>query len=159
MFHRSNVISFQTNRRDCVRFRATSNIKSIDPSPIEFTPSVLSGMNILTAGGICHDCRYPDSKVPEANMGPTWVRPRWAPCWSHEPCYQGIYVPKIQLNSQYHLWKYVVLVGEDRGVWTPLPHPTPTPRPHPNPCPFVSSQPPSPFLPLFGYTPPQNQIF
>ena len=27
-------------------------------------------------------------------MGPTWghlghVGPRWAPCWSHEPCYQG----------------------------------------------------------------------
>ena len=28
-------------------------------------------------------------------MGPTWVLPapdlRWAPCWPHEPCYQGIY--------------------------------------------------------------------
>ena len=29
-------------------------------------------------------------------MGPTWVRPgscrsQWAPCWSHEPCYQGYF--------------------------------------------------------------------
>ena len=30
-------------------------------------------------------------------MGPTWghlchVGPRWAPCWPHEPCYQGGYI-------------------------------------------------------------------
>ena len=30
---------------------------------------------------------YPDSKVHGANMGPTWVLS--APCWPHEPCYQG----------------------------------------------------------------------
>ena len=29
----------------------------------------------------------PDSKVHGANMVPTG--PRWAPCWPHEPCYQG----------------------------------------------------------------------
>ena len=29
----------------------------------------------------------PDSKVHGANMGPTWVL--LAPCWPHEPCYQG----------------------------------------------------------------------
>ena len=33
----------------------------------------------------------PDSKVHGANngahLGP--VGPRWAPCWPHEPCYQG----------------------------------------------------------------------
>ena len=34
----------------------------------------------------------PDSKIHWANMGPTWVGPRWAPCWPHEPCYQGLYV-------------------------------------------------------------------
>ena len=31
----------------------------------------------------------PDSKVHGANMGPTWIL--LAPCWPHEPCYQGIY--------------------------------------------------------------------
>ena len=30
----------------------------------------------------------PDSKVHGANMGP--FRPRWAPYWPHEPCYQGV---------------------------------------------------------------------
>ena len=30
---------------------------------------------------------FPDSKVHGANMGPTWVLS--APCWSHEPWYQG----------------------------------------------------------------------
>ena len=24
------------------------------------------------------------------SMGPTWDRPRWAPCWPHEPCYLGL---------------------------------------------------------------------
>ena len=36
---------------------------------------------------------YPESKVHGANMdahlGP--VGPIWAPCWPHEPCYQGTY--------------------------------------------------------------------
>ena len=32
-------------------------------------------------------------------MGPTWdppgsCRPRWAPCWPHEPCYQGTFTPQ-----------------------------------------------------------------
>ena len=31
----------------------------------------------------------PDSKVHGANMGPT--RPRRAPCWPHELCYQGCF--------------------------------------------------------------------
>ena len=39
---------------------------------------------------------YPflDSKVHVAEMGPTWgpVGPRWAPRWSHEPCYPGCFV-------------------------------------------------------------------
>ena len=29
----------------------------------------------------------PDSKIHVAIMGSTWVL--WAPCWPHEPCYQG----------------------------------------------------------------------
>ena len=31
----------------------------------------------------------PDRKVHGANLGP--VGPRWAPCWPHEPCYQGTF--------------------------------------------------------------------
>ena len=31
----------------------------------------------------------PDSKVHGASMGPTWVLS--APCWPHEPCYQGMH--------------------------------------------------------------------
>ena len=29
----------------------------------------------------------PESRVHEAHLGPTG--PNWAPCWPHEPCYQG----------------------------------------------------------------------
>ena len=39
---------------------------------------------------------YIDNRDPQIAkfMGPTWVHlgpvgPRWAPCWPHEPCYQG----------------------------------------------------------------------
>ena len=38
-----------------------------------------------------------------AHLGP--VGPRWAPCWPHEPCYQGMYAfiwPKKRLTP---LWK------------------------------------------------------
>ena len=34
---------------------------------------------------------YPASKVHGAGMGP--FAPRSAPCWPHEPCYQGSYEP------------------------------------------------------------------
>ena len=33
--------------------------------------------------------KVPDSKVHGANMEPTWVLS--APCWPHEPCYQGCF--------------------------------------------------------------------
>ena len=34
-----------------------------------------------------HVKAYLDSKVHGAHLGS--VGPRWAPCWPHEPCYQG----------------------------------------------------------------------
>ena len=34
--------------------------------------------------------RIPESKVHGAHLGP--VGPRWAPFWSHKPCYQGIWL-------------------------------------------------------------------
>ena len=49
-------------------------------------------------------------------MGPTWgppgsCRPRWAPCWPHEPCYQGHFrawfqyqVKVIGLQTTNFLW-------------------------------------------------------
>ena len=39
----------------------------------------------------------PNNQAHGANMGPTWVlsAPRWAPCWPHEPCYQGWYVTSV----------------------------------------------------------------
>ena len=41
-------------------------------------------------------------------MGPTWahlgpVGPRWAPCWPHEPCYQGMPLGVTLLLSYYEL--------------------------------------------------------
>ena len=41
-------------------------------------------------------------------MGPTWahlgpVGPRWAPCWTHEPCYQGMPLGVTLLLSCYEL--------------------------------------------------------
>ena len=43
-----------------------------------------------------HAVKCPDNKVHGANMGHRGpVGPRWAPCWPHEPCYQGVYWPSI----------------------------------------------------------------
>ena len=39
----------------------------------------------------------PDSKVHGANMGPTW-----APCWPHEPCYQGWWIDPVGPMKQNH---------------------------------------------------------
>ena len=39
----------------------------------------------------------PDSKVHRAHLGP--VGPRWAPCWPHEPCYQGLYFSLASSNT------------------------------------------------------------
>ena len=45
----------------------------------------------------------PDSKVYGANVGPTWGRQRWAPCWPHDRFYLGdghigIYIISCNLN-------------------------------------------------------------
>ena len=71
---------------------------------------------------ICSPCKdhskYPDSKVHEAYMGPTWVLS--APCWPHEPCYSYLF-PIVRLcdkcvhcgniHVQLLLWWYT------RYVW------------------------------------------
>ena len=36
----------------------------------------------------------PNNKVNGAHLGPT--RPRWAPCWPHEPCYMGWVLGEIK---------------------------------------------------------------
>ena len=64
--------------------------------------------------------RYPDSKVHGAHLGP--VGPRWAPCWTHEPCYQSMYYEimvslycyyEVHFSSSKHyteciVWYYVL---------------------------------------------------
>ena len=40
-------------------------------------------------GCLFDSLHYPDSKAYGAYLGPGG--PRWAPCWPHEPCYQGTY--------------------------------------------------------------------
>ena len=49
-------------------------------------------------------------------MGPTWgppgsCRPRWAPCWPHEPCYQGCisqvgWPPLVAYHSRHAIWRH-----------------------------------------------------
>ena len=34
-------------------------------------------------------CKHASSRPPPPYLGP--VGPKWAPCWPHEPCYQGVY--------------------------------------------------------------------
>ena len=39
-----------------------------------------------------------NSKVNGTNMGPTWVLlVSWAPCWPHEPCYQGRHMCLLEI--------------------------------------------------------------
>ena len=72
------------------RFTLGPNYILPDESPLFSSPTftidydhrVMSGESQIT----------PDSKVHGANMGSTWGPPdgsRWAPCWTHEPCYLG----------------------------------------------------------------------
>ena len=61
-------------------------------------------------------------------MGPTWahlgpVDPRWAPCWPHEPCYQGtfaihaIHIEKFTAGSTW-LWLTTTQRSLDRHLHT-----------------------------------------
>ena len=64
-------------------------------------------------------------------MGPTWgppgtVSPRWAPCWSHEPCYQGC-VEFPHLYSANHTAAEQSIAGRQSGhVSYPTEGPTAT---------------------------------
>ena len=57
-------------------------------------------------------CSFPDSKVyvwgqHGAHLGP--VGPRWAPCWSHEPCYLGcFFIANLNnlSNKQLGCWRF-----------------------------------------------------
>ena len=64
----------------------------------------------------CSLCCQPEQAVGWMSliarfMGPTWgpsgVGPRWAPCWSHEPCYLGcivMYVENREIFADIFLW-------------------------------------------------------
>ena len=43
-----------------------------------------------------------------AHRGP--VGPRWAPCWPHEPCYLGIYVPHNKRLALSHISKILATI-------------------------------------------------
>ena len=61
--------------------------------------------------------KNPDSKVHGAHLGP--VSPRWAPCWPHEPCYQGNTCSDIPVH---HLVTKVFKNGQKKANQTPVPH-------------------------------------
>ena len=69
-------------------------------------------------------CNNPYSKVHGANMGAAWVLSapaRWAPCWPHQPCYQGSYHPvwhtlyPTKMNKV--LMRFVLLCAYDESMW------------------------------------------
>ena len=67
----------------------------------------------------------PDCKVHGGqhggHLGP--VGPRWAPCWPHEPCYQGSHTPH-NLNSLEPGWEMFMLRRLTAILWGSLPtHP------------------------------------
>ena len=55
----------------------------------------------LAFGSYVYHFVHPDSKLHgvniRAHLGP--VGPRWAPCWPHEPCYQGSSTLWIQTEA------------------------------------------------------------
>ena len=64
-----------------------------------------------------------------AHLGP--IGPRWAPCWLHEPCYEGIYCTRAYLMTSFwhtlHPVKYsqgfiVVIVSVPKGFKWPFSH-------------------------------------
>ena len=65
----------------------------------------------LSSGSQCfareQQCKcVPDSKVHGVLSGP--VGPRWAPCWSHEPCHQGCAVAMVHADEYGQLWQIVI---------------------------------------------------
>ena len=72
----------------------------------------------------CH--RYPRYKVHGANrgahLGP--VGPKWAPCWPHEPCYQGNFDTHayMRVRSRYQGQGQVITSHSICGIkWCVLP--------------------------------------
>ena len=59
---------------------------------------------------------YADGKVPwgqhGAHLGP--VGPKWAPCWPHNPCYQGR--QQRSFCKRYVEWQAVIMLGLDGSI-------------------------------------------
>ena len=54
--------------------------------------------------------RDPDNNFHGTHVGP--VGPRWAPCWPHEPCYQGRFQESINSKRNFQkLWPALWLLG------------------------------------------------
>ena len=72
----------------------------------EFTSSVnkpIIKMHFRKLGSQIHKCWHPRQQSSwgqyGAHLGP--VGPRWAPCWHHEPCYQGLAV-WLAIRTSWH---------------------------------------------------------
>ena len=79
-----------------------------------------------------------------AHLGP--VGPRWAPCWPHEPCYQGNRIIQFAGHVITYPWNCVHISWGGGSPPSPPPHPTPHPPPHPHP-PTPHPTPPTPHEP------------
>ena len=44
-----------------------------------------------------------------ANLGP--IGPKWAPCWPHEPCYQGM------VMRQWYFYQYLIVAAMVNSLW------------------------------------------
>ena len=51
-----------------------------------------------------------------AHLGP--VGPRWAPCWPHEPCYQGHFALTIDVNDTFRVHTNKDFVNVDWPHWS-----------------------------------------
>ena len=75
----------------------------------------LSQIDQTWAGiGLLHDetKAFPDSKVHGAtHLGP--VGPSWAPCWPHEPCYQGFL--SMLMRHQLHHFNIALVMCVDKN--------------------------------------------
>ena len=58
------------------------------------------------------------SKVHGANIGPPGpVGPRWAPCWPHEPCYQGTFMGNIRTKHLVKEYKVFFINGTNQYLY------------------------------------------
>ena len=87
----SGLVEMQYGTKNYYHFRKATDSLLHSPSSKQTALAVPGAWKILPL--ITARILQPDSKVHRgqhgAHLGP--VGPRWAPCWPHETCYQGVY--------------------------------------------------------------------